>query len=176
MEYDKQDLDEFINVLISYSVDIKSNTQPHPYKKNHTSSLITLKPDERRFEKLLFPDRDADLLGLTTKDKSLTGIYDYINSRFSGLDIDYIDNISVWNRGLYAQPNESFKISLTMRPKEIDIGGLDNITIPRDDCKSFRTSVIMNEKKGGKKRSRKRMKSTKKKRHIKKKRHTKKRR
>jgi hypothetical protein len=63
-----------------------------------------------------------------------------------------------------------------MRPKEIDIGGLDNITIPRDDCKSFRTSVIMNEKKGGKKRSRKRMKSTKKKRHIKKKRHTKKRR
>jgi hypothetical protein len=151
MEYDNKDLDEFINVLKSYSKDIKSNAQPHPYIKHHTYSIITLKPDERRFEKLLFPDRDSALLGLSTKDKSIKDIYDNINSGFSGLDIDYIYNISVWDRGHYVQHNEPFKIELTMRPKEIDIGGK-------------------------KKRSRKRMKSTKKKRHIKKKRHTKKRR
>jgi len=113
MNYNNKDLEEFINMLISYRLDITSNTIPHPYLEHHTQCIIALKENEEKFNNLLFPKDDSNLLGLTIDNPLYESIYSKINNRLRGLDIDMIQ---VYQR-------YPFTLAIQMKSKEYNKGG-----------------------------------------------------
>jgi hypothetical protein len=113
MEYNNKDLDDFINMLISYRLYITSNTRPHPNLEHHTQCIIALEENEEKFNNLLFPKNDSNLLGLTIDNPLYESIYGEINNRLRGLDIDMIQ---VFHR-------YPFSLAIQMKSKEYNKGG-----------------------------------------------------
>jgi hypothetical protein len=192
MDYDKQVLDEFMNVLETYHPTILDMAKKNPTAKGTTLQIILkLTLEDYKFAKLLFPARDSNFLGLRSTDTTYAEIYNEINRKLPDFDITYIIladrvinkfepprplKLEIWlkrNDSKTPDPKDSIlpdpKDSILPDPK-------DSITVTREDCNPFTILVNMKEKHGGKKkRSRKRRKSIKKKNYTKK-RNTKKRR
>jgi len=115
MKHSDTDLNDFINVLVSYRPQIESNTKPHPYLEDRTVSYIALEEENQKFHTLLFPERDTQLLGVTedNNDSIYKNIYDRINSKLPGLGITFID---AWER-------RPLTLMIEMKSKEDSKGG-----------------------------------------------------